>query len=170
MTTFPSDSTRRGAGETLLDADFLADCPYASEAIFFDEIVELDRGAGRLVARMPTHDRLPFTHSQRSHPERHPAHVSGGLMVHVTGMLGFAHAYYVLGLRHAEGWIGFGTNIQAARYPRLASIGPPLLLECRGTQVRKVRGSLYVRYAFRFEQEGAVVYESEQGAIWRRVV
>jgi len=27
-------------------------------------------------------------------------------MVHVTGMLGFAHAYFVLGLRHADGWIG----------------------------------------------------------------
>jgi len=26
-----------------------------------------------------------------------------------------------------------------------------------------------VKYAFRFEQEGAVVYESRQAAVWRRV-
>ena len=50
-------------------------------------------------------------------------------MVHVTGMLGFAHAYFVLGLRHADGWIGYGTHIHAARYGRLATIGPPLLLD-----------------------------------------
>ena len=133
----------------MLDEGFVADCPYAPEAILFEEIVEIDREAGRLVARMPTHDRL----------------------VHVTGMLGFAHAYYVLGLRHADGWIGYGTHIQAARYGRLATIGPPLVLECRGTRVRRIRDeSLYVRYAFRFAQQGEVVYESEQGAVWRRVV
>jgi len=51
----------------------------------------------------------------------------------------------------------------------LATVGPPILLECRATRVRRIRGSVYVRYAFRFEQEGALVYESEQGAVWRRV-
>jgi hypothetical protein len=35
--------------------------------------------------------------------------------------------------------------------------------------VRRIRGSTYVRHVFRFEQEGAVVYESQQGAVWRRV-
>ena len=155
---------------TVLDEDFVADCPYAPEAILFEELVEVDREAGRLVARMPTHDRLPLTSLQRAHPVRHPRHVSGAVMVHLTGRLGFAHAYYVLGLRHADGWVGYGTHIQAARYGRLATIGPPLLLECRGTRVRRIREErLYVRYAFRFEQEGEVVYESEQGAVWRRV-
>ena len=75
---------------------------------------------------MPTHERLPFTALQRAHPERHPRHVSGAVMVHVTAMLGFAHAYFLLGLRHAEGWIGYGTHIESARYGRLATIGPPL--------------------------------------------
>jgi hypothetical protein len=153
----------------VLDPAFVADCPYQPEAILFDEIVELDRGAGRVLARMPTHDRLPLTDLQRAHPVRHPRHVSGALMVHLTAMLGFAHAYFVLGLRHAEGWIGYGTHIGSARYGRLATIGPPLLLECRALQVRRIRGSIYVRYAFRFEQEDALVYESEQGAVWRRV-
>ena len=153
----------------MLDPSFVADCPYAPEAILFDEIVELDPEAGRLVARMPTHDRLPLTDLQRAHPVRHPRHVSGALMVHLTGMLGFAHAYFVLGLRHADGWVGYGTHIHPARYGSLARIGPPLQLECRATQVRRIRGSIYVRYAFRFEQEDALVYESEQGAVWRRV-
>ncbi len=153
----------------MLDKQFVADCPYAAEAILFDEITELDRDSGRLVARMPTHDRLPLTDLQRADPVRHPRHVSGALMVHLTGMLGFAHAYFVLGLRHADGWIGYGTHIHAARYGSLARIGPPLVLECRATQVRRIRGSIYVRYAFRFEQADEVVYESEQGAVWRRV-
>ena len=117
----------------MLDPGFVADCPYAPEAILFDEIVEVDREAGRVVARMPTHERLPLTDLQRVHPARHPRHVSGALMVHVTGMLGFTHAYFLLVLRHAEGWIGYGTHIHAARYGRLATIGPPLLLECRAT-------------------------------------
>ena len=153
----------------MLDPGFVADCPYAPEAILFDEILDVDREAGRVAARMSTHDRLPFTALQRVHPERHPRHVSGAVMVHVTAMLGFAHAYFVLGLRHSEGWIGYGTHIASARYGRLATIGPALDLECRATQVRRIRGSIYVRYAFRFEQEGSVVYESEQGAVWRRV-
>jgi hypothetical protein len=84
-------------------------------------------------------------------------------------MLGLAHAYYVLDLRHAEGWIGYGTHIDAARYGRLARIGPPIELECRATQVRRIRGAIYVRYAFRFEQDGGVVYESRQAAVFHRV-
>jgi hypothetical protein len=155
--------------DAVLDEDFLADCPYAPEAVLFDELLEVDRGHGRVLARMPTHDRLPLTALQRADPVRHPRHVSGALMVHLTGMLGFAHAYYVLDLRHADGWVGYGTHIHSARYCRLARIGPPLLLDCHGTQVRRIRGTLYVRYAFRFEQEAEVVYESEQGAVWTRV-
>jgi len=153
----------------VLDPGFVADCPYRPEALLFDEILELDPSAGRVVARMPTHERLPFTEWQRAHPERHPRHVSGAVMIHVTAMLGLAHAYFVLGLRHAEGWIGYGTHIAEARYGRLATIGPPLRLEARATRVRRVRGALYVRYAFRFEQEGAVVYESEQGAVFHQI-
>ena len=153
----------------MLDPDFLADCPYAPEAILLDEILEVDRDASRVVARMPTHENLPLTVHQKVDPVKHPLHVAAGVMVHLTAMLGFAHAYFVLDLREADGWIGFGTNIQEARFGRLVSVGPPLRAECRGTQVRRIRGILYVKYAFRFEQEGAVVYQSRQGAVWRRV-
>ena len=153
----------------MLDPDFVADCPYAPEAILFDEILEVDREGSRIVARMATREDLPLTALQRVHPERHPRHVAAGVIVHLTGMLGFAHGYFVLDLRHAGGWTGFGTNIQEARFARLVTVGPPLDAECRATQVRRMRGMLYVKYAFRFEQEGAVVYESQQGAVWRKL-
>jgi hypothetical protein len=65
----------------VLDPGFVTDCPYAPEAILFDEILEIDGQAGRIVARMPTHERLSFTALQRAHPERHPRHVSGAVMV-----------------------------------------------------------------------------------------
>ena len=135
-----------------------------------DEIVEVDAAQSLVRARMPTHDDLPLTREQRAHPVRHPRHVSGGLMVHMTGMMGFAHAYYVLGLKHAEGWIGYGAKIESARFKSLARPGEPLMLECRGTQIRKMKGSVFVRYAFRFTQGEALVYEGDQTAVWSRVV
>jgi hypothetical protein len=153
----------------VLDPDFVADCPYAPEAILLDEILEIDRDAGRIVARMPTHGDLPLTVHQRVDPERNPLHVAAGVMVHLTGMLGYAHAYFVLDLRKDDGWVGFGTNIEEARFARLVAIGPPLRAECRGTRVRRLGENLYVKYAFRFEQGGEVVYESRQAAVWRQV-
>jgi hypothetical protein len=153
----------------VLDADFVGDCPYAPEAILMDEILEVDRDGNRIVARMPTREDLPLTVFQRVHPRRHPLHVAAGVMVHLTGMLGYAHAYFVLDLRQADGWIGFGTNIEEARFGRLVAIGPPLRAECRATRVRRLGENLYVKYAFRFEQEDTVVYESRQAAVWRRV-
>ncbi|MBK6575131.1 MAG: hypothetical protein IPG17_02805 [Sandaracinaceae bacterium] len=80
-----------------LDPAFVADCPYGPGGLLLDDILSIDRDAGRVVARMPAHAELPLTREQRAHPVRHPQHVSGGLMVHMTGMMGFVHAYHVLG-------------------------------------------------------------------------
>jgi len=153
-----------------LDAAFLADCPYAPEGLFIDELVTLDReGHGRLVLRAPTHEELPLTSAQRVHPERHPRHVAGGLLLHLTGIAGFAHAYYVLGLRHAEGWIGYGARINSARFHNLAAVGPSLEIECAATQVRRGAARILVRYDFRFTQAGTLVYEGDQTAMFMRV-
>jgi hypothetical protein len=152
-----------------LDPAFVADCPYGPDALLIDDIVEIDRDAGRIVARMPTHVDLPLTRDQRAHPERHPRHVSGGLMIHATGMMGFAHAYFILGLRHTDGWIGYGTHIHDGRFRHMATIGEPLLLACTAKQMRRIRGSMYARYAFRFTQNDRVIYESEQSAAWTQV-
>jgi hypothetical protein len=152
-----------------LDPAFVADCPYAPGALLIDDIVRVDREASTIVARMPTHPELPITRDQRSHPERHPLHVSGGLMIHATGIVGFAHAYFVMDLRHADGWIGYGTHIHEGRFRKMGKVGPAMLLTCSASNVRKIRGAIVARYSFRFEQDGEVVYEGDQSAIFTRV-
>lgn len=152
-----------------LDPEFVADCPYGPGGLLIDEILRIDEGESVVVARMPTTDELPLTREQRVHPVRHPRHVSGGLMVHMTGMLGFVHAYYILGLRHSEGWIGYGARITSARFHAIAPPGEPLVLECKATQLRRGSKSILGRYAFRFTQGEKLVYEGDQTAMWSRV-
>ena len=152
-----------------LDPEFVADCPYGPGGLLIDDIIELDPDNSRVVVRMPTHTDLPLTREQRTHPERHPAHVSGGLMVHMTGMVGFVHAYYILGLRHSEGWIGYGVRVHDARFSKLASPGEPMELEGKAVRVRRIRGQIFARYTFQFRQGGEVVYEGEQTAVWENV-
>lgn len=152
-----------------LDPDFLRDCPYGPGGLLIDDVLRVDRDASLVVARMPTHDELPLTREQRAHPVRHPRHVSGGLMVHMTGMVAFVHAYFVLDLRHADGWIGYGGRIHSARFKALARPGTPLDLECRATEMRKSNKSVLARYAFRFTQGDTLVYEGDQTALWSLV-
>lgn len=152
-----------------LDPAFIEDCPYGDEGLLIDEILEVDRHEGRVRARMPTHDDLPITRAQKVHPERHPRHVSGGLMIHITGVMGFVHAYYVMDLRHADGWTGYGVRIHDARFSALARPGAPLVLEAWSTRARRVRGQLFVRYGFRFQQGDTVVYTGDQSAAWTRI-
>ncbi|MGB5809969.1 MAG: hypothetical protein WBG86_05525 [Polyangiales bacterium] len=153
-----------------LDPEFVADCPYGPEALGIDEIVEIDKAAGIVRARMATHPDLPLTRDQRAHPVRHPRHVSGGFMVHMTGMLGVMHTYYVLGLRHADGWIGYGGRIYDARFAALAKMGAPLDLECRATKVRQSSARVFARYDFRFTQEDTLIYQGDQAAMFMRVI
>ncbi len=152
-----------------LDPAFVADCPYGPSALLIDDIVSVDRDASTVIARAPTHDDLPLTRDQRAHALRHPRHVNGGLMIHMTGMIGFVHAYYVLGLRHADGWIGYGTHVHNGRFRKLGRIGPPMMLRCRATSVRKIRASIFARYELEFTQDDDVVYLGDQSAIWTRV-
>ena len=149
-----------------LDPDFVADCPYGPGGLLIDEVLEVDREASLVRVRMPTDRELPLTREQRVHPVLHPAHVSGGLMVHMSGMVGFAHAYHVLDLRHADGWIGYGVRIHEARFRDLARPGPPMELEGTATRVRRLQRQLFVDYRFEFTQEGRVVYEGRQMAAW----
>jgi len=153
----------------VLDPAFVADCPYGPGGLLIDDIVRIDREASVVVATMSTSADLPLTREQRAHPERHPRHIAGGLMIHATGMMGFAHAYFVLDLRHADGWTGYGTQIHAARFRRMARIGPPMFLTCTATTVRRIRGTIVGRYEFRFEQDGEVVYTGDQTALFSRV-
>src|SRR5687768_11935984 len=133
-----------------LDPDLVRDCLYDESGLFFDEVLAIDRERSAVRLRMPTHADLPLTRSQRIDPERHPRHVSGGLMVHMSAMVGFVHAYYCLDVRRADGWVGYGAIIHKVRYPQLARIGEPLELEGRATQVKRGASRLVIRYAFLF--------------------
>ena len=152
-----------------LEEAFLADCPYGPGGVIFDEILEVDREAGRLVASMPSHADLPIINTQRVHPERHPQHISGGLMVHVTGTLGFAHAYYVLDLRHADGWIGYGGRIYDGWFASMGEMGPRLRLEIQSKKVRRLGDKLFARYDLLFTQEDRIVYKGDHSAMFLRI-
>jgi hypothetical protein len=148
------------------DPEFLADLPYDPEVLLFDGLVEVNKDESRVTARMPTLDSLPLTRSQRVDPVKHPRHISGGLLVHATGMLGFVHAYYVLGLRHGEGWTGYGTHIHSATFRKLVPPGTPIQATCKATKMRSGRGRHLARYSFTFTHEGDLCYEGDQTAMW----
>lgn len=156
-------------GPVALDPAFVADCPYGPGGLLIDEIMLVDREASRVRVRCPTSPELPLTREQRNHPRLHPAHVSGGLMVHLTGMVGFVHAYYVLDLRHADGWIGYGVRIHDARFANLAALDQPMILEGLSTKVRKIREQIFARYQFVFTQGDKVIYEGDQTAVWTKL-
>lgn len=152
-----------------LDPAFVEDCFYAPEALLLEEILEVNKETGRVVAQMPVHAELPITRDQRVHPLKHPRHVSGGLMVHMTGMAGFVHAYYVFDLRHADGWIGYGGRIHDARYKSLALPGVPIEIECQTTKVRRGSKRIVARYDLRFYQGSSLVYVGDQTAMWLKI-
>lgn len=152
------------------DPDFLADLPYDPSVMFFDELSAVEDDGDLLRCRMPTDQPMPITSAQRAHPVRHPRHVAGAVMVHATGMLGFVHAYYVLGLRHHQGWIGYGTHIHRVVFRKLVTPGPtPIEAVCRITKKRIGKARCFLRYAFEFRHEGQVCYEGDQSAMWIKV-
>ena len=152
-----------------LDPEFVADCPYGPGGLLLDEVLAIDEKASVVRVRWPTHEDLPLTREQRVHPVKHPRHVSGGLMVHMTGMAGFAHAYYVFGIRHADGWIGYGARIHSARFHAIAEPGEPIVIEIRATHSRRTATKILARYELRFTQADRLVYEGDQTALWMKV-
>jgi hypothetical protein len=148
--------------------DFLADLPYDPSVLLFDRIESIDIEARTIVCRMPTDRPLPFTSEQRVHPVKHPRHVSGGVIVHATGMLGFVHVYHLHGFRHADGWTGYGTNIHKAVFRKLVPPGLPLICRCQEVRHRRMGDKAYATYRFEFRHDGDLAYESEQSAMWIR--
>lgn len=90
-------------------------------------------------------------------------------MVHLTGILGFMHTYFILGLRHSDGWIGYGGRIYEARFRKLATMGPPLDLEIQATKIRQSSNRVFGRYDFQFAQGGELIYTGDQAAMWMRI-
>ncbi|MCL2823215.1 MAG: hypothetical protein FWD57_04425 [Polyangiaceae bacterium] len=148
------------------DKPFLDDLPYEPSVLLLDRIESFDESSRVIVCRMPTDTPSPFTDAQRNHPVKHPPHVSGSAMIHVTGMLGFIHLYYMLHRTHAEGWVGFGTHIHKAVFRKLVTPGSPMLCSCKETKVRLMGSRIFVTYEFEFRHEDQVAYESKQSAMW----
>lgn len=151
------------------DEPFLADLPYDPSVLLLDRLLEVDAENNRVRCRMPTDRPIPFMDRQRADAVRHPRHVAGAAMVHATGMLGFVHAYYLLGLRHREGWIGYGTHIHKAVFRKLVPPGAPIEASCTATKTRLGRRRHLIRYQFEFLHEGERCYEGDQSAVWMRV-
>lgn len=152
-----------------LDPELLDEAFYLPEGLMIDEVLEVDEAESLVRVRMPTHDALPLTNLQRVHPERHPRHVSGGLIVHMTGVAGMVHAHYIFGLRHSEGWVGYGGAIHKGRFKNLAPPGEPIEITCRATRVRRRERSIMARYDLRFVQGDKEIYEGDQTAMWVKV-
>lgn len=152
-----------------LPAEFLEDALYGPDGLLIDEILAVDEGENLVRVRMPVHESLPITATQKVHPERHPRHVSGGLMVHMTGVVAFVHFYFIMGLRHRDGWTGYGVRMHEARFHALADMSAPLVLECRSIDRPRVRSKFLQRYQFKFSQGDKLVYEGDQTAIWMKV-
>ena len=152
-----------------LEPAFIADCPYGPGGLLIDEVLAVDAEKSLVRARMPAHADLPLTREQRTHPTLHPGHVAGGLMVHMTGMVGFVHAYYVFGLRHREGWVGYGVRIHSARFFNLATLDGPMELQGVCTHSRKSEAKILARYEFEFTQGKKLIYQGDQTALWSKV-
>jgi hypothetical protein len=148
-----------------LPADYATECLYDPTHAFVHEVRRLDESA--VLAVVDTTRLGALVDAQRA-MVGHPKHVPGAVMVQITGTLGNLHAVYALGLRISEGWVGFGTHLRSARFPSLGRIGPPMETELRVTRVRRLRGRVFVEYAFTYTQDDRRVYESEQTAVWVR--
>lgn len=144
---------------------FLATFLYREEVFLVDEIVAVDREARSIEARMQTTQALPIAPYQRTGPG-HPPHVAAAEMLMLTGSLGCLHAWIFHGCRWDEGWSGFGNRIHRADFRHLARIGPPLALHSEETRTRVGPKRVVLRYDFRFEQEGEVVYRGDQSAMF----
>ena len=150
-----------------LPPDYERECLYGPEAWFVHDLLELDPSANRVVGRCDTTRLGLLVDAQQVRPG-HPKHFPGAVAVQITGTLGHLHAVYCLGLRSTEGWSGFGTHIQQAKFHKLGVIGPPVDCELVATRVRQLRGTWFGTYAFTYRQEGEVIYTSRQTAAWVR--
>lgn len=149
-------------------ARLLATMPYHPRAFLIDEVIEVDREAKRVRARLDTTKELELASLQRGDPAIHPRHVPAPVLLQLTGMMGMLSGYFVHDLRFDEEWIGFGSRIHRADFKRLALLGPPLDLESIETRARVGADRQIVRYEFRFAQEGRLCYFGDQTATWLR--
>jgi len=146
-----------------LPPDYKQECLYTEDAWFVHDLLEVDED--HVLATMDTTRLGHIVAAQRTWP-RHFKHVPGAVSIQVTGTLGSLHAVYGLGLRPTEGWFGFGTHIQNAKFPRMGEIGPPVTLRLDARRTRRIRGTVFADYEYTYTQDGETIYRSTQKAAW----
>jgi len=144
---------------------FLDTFLYTEAAFLVDEIRRIDRPHAQIEAILETTRWLPFAGCQRV-DARHPAHVSGAELLMATGSLGCLHAWFFHGCRWDQGWAGFGNRIHRADFKKLARIGPPIEMVSRETRTRVGPARVVGRFEFEFRQEGDLVYQGDQSAMF----
>jgi hypothetical protein len=150
-----------------LPGELLDDMLYEPSDYLIRELLELDPERSLVRLAFGSDRSQPLTSSQRV-DAGHPAHVAGALLVHLTGAAGFVHAYYLLGLRHRDGWVGFGTHIHRAVFRKLITPGEDFEMTLRATRVRPGRDRYMVRYDVEVRSDGARCYQGDQSAAWMR--
>ena len=147
--------------------DFERECLYAPSQWYVHDVLKIDRETHEIVALLDTTRIGALVEAQQPHPG-HPPHVPGAVAIQLTGTLGNLHAVYVLGLRPSQGWVGYGTQVKHARFHKIGRIGPPVLASAIAKKRRNFRGAWFLDYQFEFTQDGELVYESEQSAVWQQ--
>jgi 3-hydroxymyristoyl/3-hydroxydecanoyl-(acyl carrier protein) dehydratase len=168
MSAAPAPSSDLPVTPCPLPRELLDDMQYDPGPYMLRELLELDPGQSLVRLSLASDAGQPITASQRVARD-HPAHVAGALIVHLTGAAGFVHAYYLLGLRRRNGWVGYGTHIHRAVFRRLITPGADMQLSCRATRVRPGRDRYMVRYDLELRSDGARCYQGDQSAAWMRV-
>lgn len=153
------------------DRDWLAELEsealYSPDGWFVHRVLSVDPEHHRVVAEMDTTRLGLLVDAQRPLPG-HALHVPAALAIQATGTLGQLYAVFVLGLRVTDGWVGFGTHIHEARWGKIGLIGPPVVMTATCTRKRRLMGTWFCDFTYRYEQEGEVVYTSRQTAAWRK--
>jgi hypothetical protein len=147
--------------------ELLDDMLYDPSDYLIRELLEVDPDRSLVRLTFGSDPLQPLTSSQRVDP-LHPAHVAGALLVHLTGAAGFVHAYYLLGLRHRDGWVGFGTHIHRAVFRKLITPGEDFEMTLQATRLRPGRDRYMVRYDVEVRSDGARCYQGDQSAAWMR--
>ena len=147
-----------------LPDDFATYALYDERAWFLSD-VRFEPEHQRVIGTCDTTRLGEMVDAQRVLPN-HPKHFPGAVAIQVTGTLGQLYPTYVLDLKSTEGWVGFGTHIHDARFKGVGKIGPPVTCTAELVTRREVWGTLFTRFKFTFEQEGSVIFRSEQTAAW----
>lgn len=145
--------------------DFAAESVYTADAWFVHALLEISEERVRGI--MDTTRLGALVDAQRE-IGAHFKHVPAGIAIHTAATLSNLHAVYALGLRPSEGWTGYGTKVEKARFPAMGRIGPEAELRADIVKHRVIRGVHFIDYALEYSQLGEIFFTSRQSAVWRR--